>query len=279
MNMKYIYDKNTVVFPDITDYDLERTFNCGQCFRWDLKDGKWQGFAGKYPCEIWMENTDMYVHCLTGVKNSEEFAGYMHHYLGLDMDYRLLKKQFSQDETMKKAIGYAPGIRVLNQPFFETLLTFIISRNNNIPRIKKIVDAMAATYGTKTGEMYAFPTPQQLKGVSTEQYNELRMGFRSKYIFDAVEKILSGEIDEYTLKGMDYPQAQKYIMQVKGVGPKVADCVLLFSCEKYESFPKDVWINRALAQMFPDGLPECIKGMEGIAQQYIFHYARFNLEK
>ena len=279
MNMQYIYDKNTVVFTAVTDYDLERTFNCGQCFRWDMKDGKWCGFAGEYPCRIWMEKEDMYVQCLVPVENFDKFSGYMHHYLGLDMDYIRLKKQFSADETMKKAIGYAPGIRVLNQPFFETLLTFIISRNNNIPRIKKIVDAMATTYGTKVGEMYAFPTPDQLKDVTIEQYNELRMGFRSKYIFDAVAKILSEDVDEKTLKEMDYTAAQKYIMQIKGVGPKVADCVLLFSCEKYESFPKDVWINRALAQMFPDGLPECIKGMEGIAQQYIFHYARFNLEK
>ena len=277
--MKYIYDKNTVVFTGVTDYDLQRTFNCGQCFRWDMKDGRWQGFAGMYPCWIWMENQDMYVQCLVDVTDERRFAEYLYHYLGLDMDYAQLKKQFAQDETMKKAIEYAPGIRVLNQPFFETLLTFIISRNNNIPRIKKIVDAMAATYGTKVGEMYAFPTAQQLKDVTVEQYNELRMGFRSKYIFDAVTKILSGEVDEKTIKEMDYPQAQKYIMQVKGVGPKVADCVLLFSCEQYESFPKDVWINRALAQMFPQGLPECIKGLEGIAQQYIFHYARFNLEK
>lgn len=279
MNIRYIYDKNTVVFTQVTDYDLQQTFNCGQCFRWDMKDGRWQGFAGSYPCEIWLEDESIYVRCLTEVENHQAFADYMHHYLGLDTDYSLLKKQFSADETMKKAIEYAPGIRVLNQPFFETLLTFIISRNNNIPRIKKIVDAMAATYGTKVGDMYAFPTPSQLKDVTVEQYNELRMGFRSKYIFDAVSKILSGEIDETALKTMDYTQAQKYIMQIKGVGPKVADCVLLFSCEKYESFPKDVWINRALDQLFPDGLPECIRGMEGIAQQYIFHYARFNLEK
>lgn len=279
MNIKYIYDENTVVFTGVTDYDLQRTFNCGQCFRWNLVNGRWQGFAGSFPCEIMMNNQDMYVHCLVPVENFEEFGRYMYHYLGLDMDYSRLKKQFSADETMKKAIEYAPGIRVLNQPFFETLLTFIISRNNNIPRIKKIVDAMAITYGTKVGDMYAFPTARQLKNVTIEQYNELRMGFRSKYIFDAVAKILSGDVEEKKLKQMDYTAAQKYIMQIKGVGPKVADCVLLFSCRKYESFPKDVWINRALEQLFPQGLPECIKGMEGIAQQYIFHYARFNLEK
>ena len=124
--MKYIYDKNTVVFNGVTDYDLQRTFNCGQCFRWDMKDGRWQGFAGSYPCRIWMDNDNLYVQCLTHVESGDEFAEYMYYYLGLNLDYNQLKMQFSQDETMKKAIEYAPGIRVLNQPFFETLLTFII---------------------------------------------------------------------------------------------------------------------------------------------------------
>ena len=127
--------------------------------------------------------------------------------------------------------------------------------------------------------MYAFPTPQQLADVTIEQYSELRMGFRAKYVYDAVQKILSGQVSEEAVKNMAYADAQKHLMQIKGVGPKVADCVLLFSCEKWESFPKDVWINRAMEQLFPDGLPRCVEGLEGIAQQYIFHYARFNLEK
>ena len=279
MNIQYVYKGNTVVFAGIVDYDLAQTFNCGQCFRWDEKEGFWQGFAGTYPCKVWLAGTDLCVQPLSDVENPDSFAQYMAHYLGLDLDYAQLKKQFSQDDVMQAAISYAPGIRVLNQPFFETLLTFIISRNNNIPRIKKIVDAMAQTYGTKVGDMYAFPTAQQLKDVTIEEYSQLKMGFRAKYIYDAVQKVLAGDIDETTVKSLPYADAQKYLMQVKGVGPKVADCVLLFSCEKYESFPKDVWINRALEQLFPQGLPQCIKGMEGIAQQYIFHYARFNLEK
>lgn len=277
--MKIEKDKNKVIFENIKDYDLGQTFNCGQCFRWDAGSDGWRGFAGNYPCAVNFAGDDLHVQCLADVEDMVGFGQYMQHYLGLDMDYDKLKKQFSVDEVMKAAIDYAPGIRVLNQPFFETLITFIISRNNNIPRIKKIVDAMAATYGTPVGDMYAFPTARQLKDVTIEQYNELRMGFRSKYVYDAVQKVLAGEIKEEEIKAMSYPDAQKYLMKIKGVGPKVADCVLLFSCEKYESFPKDVWINRALAQLFPQGLPECIKGMEGIAQQYIFHYARFNLEK
>ncbi len=279
MNIQYVYKENTVVFCNIVDYDLAQTFDCGQCFRWSETDGIWYGFAGDYPCKVWREKTDICVESLVQVENPDEFAQYIMHYLGLDLDYSQLKQQFSQDSVMKAAIEYAPGIRVLNQPFFETLITFIISRNNNIPRIRKIVNAMAQTYGTQVGDMYAFPTASQLKDVTIEQLAELKMGFRAKYVYDAVQKVLAGEVDENTVKATDYEQAQKHLMQIKGVGPKVADCVLLFSCEKYESFPKDVWINRALQQLFPQGLPQCILGMEGIAQQYIFHYARFNLEK
>jgi len=279
MHMKYKIQQNTVVFGPVTGYDLCRTFNCGQCFRWDEKDGRWRGFAGRYVCYVHSEGDEIYVTSLSDIDDMEKFAQYMCHYLSLDMDYDALKQRFSRDDVMKKAIEFSPGIRVLNQPFFETLITFIISQNNNIPRIKKIVDAMAQTYGTKVGDVYAFPAADQLKDITIEQYNELRMGFRSKYVFDAVQKIVTGEISEEKIKQMDYAEAQKYLMKIKGVGPKVADCVLLFACEKYESFPKDVWINRALQQLFPQGLPECIKGMEGIAQQYIFHYARFNLEK
>ena len=277
--MKLLYDKNTVVFEKISGYDADRTFNCGQCFRWDEWQQGWRGFAGDYPCYIHFVEEDMYVQCLVPVEDMNAFAEYMKHYLSLDMDYEAMKKRFRADAVMEKAIEYAPGIRVLTQPFFETLITFIISRNNNIPRIKKIVDAMAQTYGTKVGDMYAFPTPQQLADVTIEQYNELRMGFRSKYVYDAVQKILSGEVSEETVKTAPYSEAQKQLLKIKGVGPKVADCVLLFSCEKWESFPKDVWINRAMEQLFPQGLPDCVQGLEGIAQQYIFHYARFNLEK
>lgn len=276
--MRYKITEKTVVFEGVTDLDLEATFNCGQCFRWDKKGDGWHSVAGGYYIYMYMKGDTLYAES-PSAENMEEFAKFIIHYMSLDVDYAALKKQFSQDEVMKKAIEFAPGIRVLNQPFFETLLTFIISRNNNIPRIKKIVDAMAQTYGTKVCDMYAFPTARQLKGVTVEQYSLLKMGFRSKYIFDAVEKTLSGEIDGEMIKSMLYEDAKKYIMKVKGVGPKVADCVLLFSCEKQESFPKDVWINRAMRQMFPGGLPDCIKGKEGIAQQYIFQYARFNLEK
>ncbi|MEG1863519.1 MAG: DNA glycosylase [Oscillospiraceae bacterium] len=277
--MEYLKNGDKIIFENVKNFSLNETFLCGQTFRWDEFCGGFRGFAGQYLCHICLEGEKLSITPHSPVENYDEFAGYMFHYLSLDMDYEALKKQFSQDEVMGQAIGYAQGIRVLNQEFFQTLITFIISQNNNIPRIKKIVDALSEKYGTKVGEVYAFPTAFQLKDVSIEDYNQLKVGFRSKYIFDAVDRVNKGEISKAQIDKMTYEQAQKYLLQIKGVGPKVADCVLLFSCEKYESFPKDVWINRALEQMFPKGLPQCIQGFEGIAQQYIFHYARFHLEK
>lgn len=270
---------NLAVFKNVTDFDMEQTFNCGQCFRWNKEGEAFVGFAGSWLCRVSLENGDMLVEKLRGEGDMQQFAAYMADYLSLNVDYGALKEKFSADETMKRAIAFAPGIRVLNQPFFETLITFIISRNNNIPRIKKIVDAMADTYGTPVGDYHAFPSRQQLKDVSIEGYSRLKMGFRAKYVYDAVQKVTNGDIRREEIEKMDLDSARKYLMQIKGVGPKVADCILLFSCKKYDSFPKDVWINRAMDRLFPDGLPRCVKGREGIAQQYIFHYARFNLEK
>lgn len=268
----------TLYFKGVKDFDLDQIFNCGQCFRWDKYEKGYRGFAGRYLCYVYFSGDDLFVEPLTEAENKEDFKSYMTHYLALDFDYRELKEKFSQDPIMEKAMGYAPGIRVLNQPFFETLITFIISQNNNIPRIKKIVDSLSEKYGSDLGGVYAFPTAEQLSDVTEEDFRRLRVGFRAKYLADAMEKIKSGEISREKIKTMDLETAKKYLMKIKGVGPKVADCVLLFSCQKYECVPMDVWMKRAVAEYFPDGWPQCTKGFEGIAQQYIFHYARFNLE-
>ena len=182
------------VYKNVRDFDLEQTFNCGQCFRWNREGDSFVGFAGSWLCRVSFEGGDMLVEKLRGEEDMQRFAAYMVDYLSLNVDYSALKERFSEDETMRRAIAFAPGIRVLNQPFFETLITFIISRNNNIPRIKKIVDAMADTYGTSVGAYHAFPSRQQLKDVSVEDYSRLKMGFRAKYVYDAVQKVTDGVI-------------------------------------------------------------------------------------
>ena len=272
-----ICDKK-ILYKNFGDYDLAQTFLCGQAFRFDpYKDG-FKGFICKQLCYITMPAADVISVELLYDTPTDELAVQIGGFLSLGMGYTALKARFAQDETLAKAISFAPGIRVLNQDFFETLITFIISQNNNIPRIKKLCDALGERYGTRVGDSFAFPTAQQLKDVTEQEYKDMKFGFRAKYLADAVQKVLCGQIEENTVKAMPYEQAQQYLMQIKGVGPKVADCVLLFSCRQYRSFPKDVWIKKAMAQLFPSGIPRQAQGYEGIAQQYIFHYARFNLK-
>ena len=275
--MQYTIKDKKILYTNVTDYDLAQTFLCGQAFRFDEYEGGFRGFIEKQLCQVTLEGTTIAVELVYGTP-TDDLAVKIGEFLSLDMDYTALKKQFSQDETVAKAIEFAPGIRVLNQDFFETLITFIISQNNNIPRIKQLCDRLGERYGTKVGESWAFPTAEQMKDITEQDYKEMKFGFRAKYLADAVAKVLDGTIDEKVVKSLSYKEAQEYLMQIKGVGPKVADCVLLFSCRQYESFPKDVWIKKAMAQLFPNGFPQCCKGYEGIAQQYIFHYARFNLK-
>lgn len=284
----YTISDNKILYRNFGDYHLAQTFECGQAFRFDRYLDGFKGFIGKNLCYITLDcgstrkegccgdGAVLTVQLLQGTAD-DRTAAEIGQFLSLDTDYAALKAKFAQNETLAKAIDFAPGIRVLNQDFFETLITFIISQNNNIPRIKQLCDRISERYGTKVGDTYAFPTAQQMKDISEQDYRDMKFGFRAKYLADAVQKVLDGTIDEATVKSLPYEDAQRYLMQIKGVGPKVADCVLLFSCRQWRSFPKDVWIKKAMAQLFPDGIPKECEGYEGIAQQYIFHWARHTL--
>ena len=191
-------------------------------------------------------------------------------YFDLGRDYGELKRRFAEDETLSKACGFAGGIRILRQDSWEALSSFIISQNNNIPRIKGIIGRLCEHYG-------GYPTAEQLVGETPESLGFLRAGFRAKYIVDAVSRLQNG-LDLAETAKLPTDDARAALMQIKGVGPKVADCAMLFGMHKLDAFPKDVWVKRVLADWYPDGLPECVRGVEGIAQQYLFHYIR-NIER
>ncbi|MEG2852449.1 MAG: DNA glycosylase, partial [Hydrogenoanaerobacterium sp.] len=221
------------------NFSLADTLNCGQCFRWDeAEDGSFEGVVEGVFCRA--RQTAEGIAVDSG--GSEQFWG---NYFDTATSYAAVREQLCTDATLAQAAAFAPGIRVLRQYPWETLCSFIISQNNNIPRIKKLVDALAQGYGTQNGDGFIFPTAQQLGALTQQDYMDMKFGFRAKYLYDAVQRVRSGEIEEKAIKDMPYAKARDYLMQIKGVGPKVADCVLLFSCEKYESFPHDVWINRA----------------------------------
>jgi len=241
----------------------------GQTFRFKSFNDGYQGVAlGK---EIFIKQEDDKIE----ISSSDSLAGAdFNRYFSLDIDYKKIKKQLSLDPTLEEIVEFAPGIRVMRQPVFETLITFIISQNNNIPRISGIVERLCDNFGEDKGGYRDFPTAGVLSELSPEDLAPIRAGFRDKYIIDAAIKWTDGIVREEFLKTAPLDSARDMLMKIKGVGPKVADCVLLFSANRLETFPKDVWIKRAMESLFPDGLPECAREYAGIAQQYIFHYAR-----
>ena len=253
------------------DFDLDETLDCGQAFRWEKLESDYKctytGFFLDKPLTISHDGEKFIFHNTT----KEDFENIWIDYFDFEKDYCEIKTRLSSDETLKKACEFAGGIRLLKQDSWECLCSFIISQNNNIPRIKTIISRLCEHYGH-------FPTASEMAQETVESLGYLRSGFRAKYLVDAACKTASGEINLREIKEMPIDDARKALMTIKGVGPKVAECVLLFGMHRCDAFPVDVWIKRVMEKYYPDGLPDCTKKIEGIAQQYLFHYVR-NLEK
>lgn len=255
-----------------------QTFLCGQCFRWkELPNGDFTGVVKGKRLTVHSEGE------FTEISGAEEKDDeFLRQYFDMDADYGRYIEILSADETLCAACRCSGGIRILRQEPFETLISFIISQNNNIPRISGIIDRLCRKFGKKIDEeSWSFPEAEDLRGIKPEDLSELRAGFRARYICDAVEKVNSGEICFEEIHRMPLDEAREKLKEIVGVGNKVADCVLLFAFHKTDAFPKDVWVKRIMAEFYPEGLPECTKGIEGIAQQYLFDYVRNNngLEK
>lgn len=270
--------KDSVIVSGVSNFSLADIFDCGQCFRFNKKDDvTYHGIAyGKY-IEISVTGSKITIHHCT----AEEFSVVWHDFFDFDFDYSGCIKDFSFDETLSKAASFAKGIRILHQEHWEALCSFIISQNNNIPRIKKIIEALCEKYGdiiyTDIGgkKFYSFPAPEKLLEAGEQAIFDLKTGFRAKYIIDAAKKVVDGEIDFSQLETDDTETALKKLCCIKGVGPKVASCVLLFSFRKYDCFPIDVWIKKILAKYYPDfSGKEYFGKYAGIAQQYLFYYER-----
>lgn len=266
-------EKNELRVP-VKCFDLPLTLDCGQAFRWrQEEDGSFKGAAfGKF-LHISQETDGTLVFYNT---SDEEFNEIWKHYFDLERDYETLCEDFCRsDESLKTAVEAYPGIRILNQEPWEALCSFIISQNNNIPRIKGIVERFCHLLGDPLEDgFYSFPTAEKMANLTVEDLSPLRAGFRAKYLLDAARKVCDGTVNLEALPQMDIDEARAELQQICGVGPKVAECVLLYSCGKTEAFPKDVWVKRILEELYPDGLPECINGVQGIAQQFLFHWRR-----
>lgn len=257
------------------DFDLKKTFECGQCFRWNENpDGSYTGVAMGKAAKVRREGGSIYI---SG--NLEDFENIWKNYFDLDRDYRTLRSDVCIDDYMKKASDYGAGIRILNQDRWETLCSFIISQCNNIPRIKKIVETMCRLFGEPVelnGEtFYSFPSAEKIASLSEEDLAPLRSGYRAPYILGAAQKVADGSLDLEALSGETIETARKTLKSLNGIGDKVANCVILFSLRIPNAFPIDVWMKKAIAEHYPDGLDPTVFGDNaGLAQQYMFYYQR-----
>lgn len=273
----------------LSDFLISQIFDCGQCFRFEpTADGSFEGVAhGRYIRFSQPDSSTLEIHNSTPA----DYENIWKRYLSLDADYNAVRADIAsrfdiashgKDTIMPTAMEYGSGIRILRQEPWETLCSFIVSQNNNIPRIKKIIAAMSERYGEPTEcaghTYYAFPTAESLVSAGVGGLAALRTGFRAKYIFDAAERVASGELDLEKVSEMTPDEAMEALCEIKGVGPKVASCAMLFGLGMTSAFPIDVWIKRVIAKYYPDGLDIPALGeYAGIAQQYLFYYERYNV--
>ncbi len=274
-----INDRNDFIELKDTDFfDIFQTFDCGQTFRFEkISENTVEGVAYGKLLRLTQIGNTVRINCTV-----KEFEVVWKRYLALDRDYGKINSYFTKgnDRVLKDAALYGKGIHVLRQDPWESLCSFIISQNNNIPRIKKIINSLSEKFGEpfqfEGKTYYAFPTPKALFHAGHDEIFALKTGFRAKYIIDAAEKVLSGEIDLEKISSLPTAEALGELIKIKGVGPKVASCALLFGFDKTDAFPIDVWVKKVFAKYYPDGFdPKGFGENAGIAQQYLFYYERW----
>ena len=276
----------------VKDFSLEQTLECGQCFNFErLEDDSYVVIAFGKALHVKQEKNEL----LFLNASDQDIEKIWIPYFDLDNDYGKIKRSIIKaDNNLKPIIDEYYGIHILKQDFVETLISFIISQNKNITNIKQIVRRICENYGKKAGiiegkQFYAFPSLKALNGITEQDFRDLRTGFRAPYLRDAVDKLISKDIVENKLSKKSYEQAKEKLITIKGVGDKVANCVLLFGLGFTNAFPVDVWIKRIMEDLYfhEDTNKEIIEafGKEkfgnygGFAQQYLFIYAQNKSKK
>lgn len=283
-----LYEKdNSVILEEIENFDAKAIFTCGQAFRWyEESDGSFTTVHLGRVLNVLNEKDKV----IFKGTNLEEFNEIWMDYFDLNTDYKEIRKVLSNNEILPKAMEYGEGIRILNQNHFEMLISFIISANNMIPRIKKSIEVISMRYGKficedENRKYYAFPTVEELSRATVEDLREFaKVGFRDKRIFDTVNMILNEKIDLYSFENLETDTLREELLKFSGVGNKVADCIMLFSYKRGEVFPVDVWIKRVMEELFikkETPVKKISKEADrifgkyaGYAQQYLFYYGR-----
>ena len=286
--MNILYRNSDLILKNEKNFKLSHIFDCGQCFRFNKTgDNTYTGIAkGKALTISQIEDEIIFYDT-----SEQDFYNIWYDYFDFETDYTKIKKELSCDKVMKNAIKYGDGIRILKQDLWETVISFIISASNNIPRIKGIIERLCENFGNKIyyrdNLYYTFPTIERLSSLTLKDISVIRAGFRDKYILDAAEKFDNATISDKILHDLSTDDAKKTLMQISGVGNKVADCILLFGLSRADSFPVDVWIKRIMEYCYFESreqtkelIGEFAQGkfgaFSGYAQQYLFYYAREN---
>lgn len=270
-------DNNDIIIKDTRDFDIRQTLDCGQIFRYsEIGDNVFEVFSTDKRCVVVQDD---------GVTIKSDDKEYWHRFFDLDNDYGEIKRALVGKPFMKEAVGYGHGIRILNQDPYEMLVSFIVSANNHIPRIKGILSRMCDGLGKDMGGYRAFPTPEAMAAKDEKYYASIGAGYRASYLSETARAVADG-FDLDKPRTMSGDEANRYLCTLKGVGPKVADCILLFAYRKSDVFPVDTWIRKVYADMTGDGdatnkeirkyLVSTYGELSGYAQQYLFFNKREN---
>jgi N-glycosylase/DNA lyase len=282
--------------PHCTPFDLDSTLRCGQLFRWEKRGGSWYGVVKGRVLKVWQKDR------ILGFEGAD--FNFVKSYFRLDDDLPQIVLEISRDPMTKRAVKAFPGLRLARQDPWECLLSYVCATYKNIPAIKNMIFNLSESFGHEVSyegyPFYAFPEPQDLAAASISELGKCKLGYRARLVREAALKVSHSEIDLEQLKKVDYETAKAELLQIPGVGNKVADCVLLFSLEKLEAFPVDVWMRRIIEKHYSryfeksfidkvsdkaslskkayDTMGAFARGYfgryAGYAQEYLFHFAR-----
>ena len=277
----HYYDRGgEVEVTGVSDFDLVKIFECGQCFRWNADEtGAYTGVARGHAARLRREGDRVFISGSVG-----DFESVWRDYFDLDRDYANIRQHICVDDFIREASEFGAGIRILRQDKWEALCSFIISQCNNIPRIKRIIDSLCREFGDSVlfegAEYYTFPSAEQLSTLNEDSLAPLRCGYRAEYILCAARAVADGTLDLEALSRGSPEDARTALKKLRGIGDKVADCAVLFGLNMLDAFPRDVWVKRAVSRHYGLGFdPGVFSPYAGIAQQYIFYYTRTKQEQ
>ena len=286
--MDYTQDTDRIILTNFNNFHIGDILECGQCFRFEeIEDMHYMLVAFGKVLYIRQDENAIFFSYKDEMLSVIEFEALWTPYFDLMRDYDAIITKISEsDDTMQTAVAFAPGIRILQQDPWEMLISFIISANNRIPQIKQVVKNISMRYGAQIDEQnYAFPTAEKLLQATSEDLRALKTGFRDKYIIDAAQKVAAGALDLNRDTALSTEDLRKSLLNVQGVGEKVAHCILLFGYGRFDTFPVDTWVRKVMQQYYFNGetvnaaqihslAQERFGELSGFAQQYLFHYIR-----